>query len=67
MRVVIQRVKKAQVDIEGKTVGSIDQGLVVLLGIEMADSLEDVIWIVKKIYKIVFVTIGCASVGGHLH
>ena len=37
MRVVIQRVKKAQVAIEGKTVGSIDQGLVVLLGIEMAD------------------------------
>ena len=52
MRVVIQRVKKAQVDIEGKTVGSIDQGLVVLLGIEMADSLEDVIWIVKKITQL---------------
>lgn len=52
MRVVIQRVKKAQVDIEGKAVGSIDQGLVVLLGIEMADSLEDVIWIVKKITQL---------------
>ncbi len=52
MRVVIQRVKKAQVDIEGKTVGSIDQGLVVLLGIEMADSLEDVIWTVKKITQL---------------
>lgn len=52
MRVVIQRVKKAQVDIEGKTVGSIDQGLVVLLGIEMADSLEDVVWIVKKVTQL---------------
>ena len=52
MRVVIQRVKNAQVDIEGKTVGSIDQGLVVLLGIEMADSLEDVIWTVKKITQL---------------
>lgn len=52
MRVVIQRVKKAEVDVEGKTVGSIDQGLVVLLGIEMADSLEDVIWIVKKITQL---------------
>lgn len=52
MRVVIQRVKKAEVDVEGKIVGSIDQGLVVLLGIEMADSLEDVIWIVKKITQL---------------
>ena len=52
MRVVIQRVKNAQVDIENKTIGSIDQGLVVLLGIEMADSLEDVIWTVKKITQL---------------
>jgi|TARA_B110001452_G_scaffold99452_1_gene82482 D-aminoacyl-tRNA deacylase len=52
MRVVIQRVKNAQVDIENKTVGSIDQGLVVLLGIEMADTREDVIWIVKKITQL---------------
>ena len=52
MRVVIQRVKNAQVDIENKTVGSIDQGLVVLLGIEMADTREDVVWIVKKITQL---------------
>ena len=52
MRVVIQRVKNAQVDIENKTVGSIDQGLVVLLGIEMADKLEDIIWTVKKITQL---------------
>ena len=52
MRVVIQRVKNAQVAIENKTVGSIDQGLVVLLGIEMADTLEDVIWTVKKITQL---------------
>ena len=52
MRVVIQRVKNAQVDVENKTVGSIDQGLVVLLGIEMADTLEDVIWTVKKITQL---------------
>ena len=52
MRVVIQRVKNAQVDIENKTVGSIDQGLVVLLGIEMADTLEDLIWTVKKITQL---------------
>ena len=52
MRVVIQRVKNAQVDIENKTIGSIDQGLVVLLGIEMADTLEDVIWTVNKITQL---------------
>jgi D-tyrosyl-tRNA(Tyr) deacylase len=52
MRVVIQRVKNAQVAIANKTVGSIDQGLVVLLGIEMADTLEDVIWTVKKITQL---------------
>ena len=52
MRVVIQRVKNAQVAIENKTVGSIDQGLVVFLGIEMADTLEDVIWTVKKITQL---------------
>ena len=52
MRVVIQRVKNAQVDIENKTVGSIDQGLVVLLGIEMADTLDDLIWTVKKITQL---------------
>ena len=52
MRVVIQRVKNAQVAIENKTVGSIDQGLVVFLGIEMVDTLEDVIWTVKKITQL---------------
>ena len=52
MRVVIQRVKNSQVAIENKTVGSIDQGLVVFLGIEMADTLEDVIWTVKKITQL---------------
>lgn len=48
MRVVIQRVKNAKVEVDDKVVGSINQGLVVLLGIEMADTLEDVAWIVKK-------------------
>tara|TARA_B100000767_G_scaffold275765_1_gene315253 strand:+ start:8225 stop:8677 length:453 start_codon:yes stop_codon:yes gene_type:complete len=48
MRVVIQRVKNAKVEVIKKNVGSIKQGLVVLLGIEMADTIEDVNWIVKK-------------------
>ena len=48
MRVVIQRVRNAKVEVDNQVVGSINQGLVVLLGIEMADTLEDVIWMVKK-------------------
>jgi D-tyrosyl-tRNA(Tyr) deacylase len=48
MRVVIQRVKNAKVEVNQENVGSIKQGLVVLLGIEMADTIEDVNWIVKK-------------------
>ena len=41
MRVVIQRVTKASVTVEKKIVGLINQGLLVLLGIETEDSLED--------------------------
>lgn len=49
MRVIIQRVSKAKVQIEGKTVGSIDMGMLLLIGIEESDSVEDVDWICKKL------------------
>ena len=49
MRVVIQRVKNAKVEVNQETVGAINHGLVVLLGIEMVDTLEDVLWTVKKV------------------
>ena len=49
MRVVIQRVTKASVTVEKKIVGQINQGLLVLLGIETEDSLEDVDWLLNKI------------------
>ncbi|WP_242082514.1 D-aminoacyl-tRNA deacylase [Aestuariivivens sediminis] len=49
MRVVIQRVSKAGVTIKGKEVASIRHGLVILLGIENDDKLEDIIWLSKKI------------------
>tara|TARA_B110000858_G_scaffold26702_1_gene27871 strand:+ start:19 stop:471 length:453 start_codon:yes stop_codon:yes gene_type:complete len=52
MRVVIQRVKNAKVDVNQETVGAIKHGLVVLLGIEMADTLEDVLWTVKKVTQL---------------
>ena len=49
MRVVIQRVVNASVDINGKEKRSINQGLVVLLGIEDQDSLADIEWLTAKI------------------
>ena len=52
MRVIIQRVKNAKVDVNQETVGAIKHGLVVLLGIEMADTLEDVLWTVKKVTQL---------------
>ena len=51
MKVVIQRVNEASVSIEGKLVGSIQKGLLVLLGIETADTMEDVQWLSNKIVQ----------------
>ena len=45
---VIQRVSKANVRVDGKLVGSISKGLLVFLGITHDDQLEDVSWLVKK-------------------
>ena len=52
MRVVIQRVCEAQVTIDDKEKRGIPQGLVVLLGIEMADNKNDVEWLVNKIVNL---------------
>ena len=49
MRAVVQRVKSASVAIENEIVGSIDRGLVVLLGIETHDTLEDLEWLAGKL------------------
>lgn len=49
MRAVIQRVKEASVKVEGKITGQIGTGLLVLVGIEDADTLEDIEWLTKKI------------------
>jgi len=49
---VIQRVSSAEVSINKQTVGSINQGLLVLLGIGVADAEEDVDWLVRKILAI---------------
>lgn len=52
MRVVIQKVKTAEVKVEGKTISSIGKGLLILLGIENADTDDDIEWLVKKIIQL---------------
>lgn len=52
MRVVIQRVSKSEVVVEGKITASIGLGLLILLGIEEADTEVDIDWLVKKISQL---------------
>ncbi|MCX6272448.1 MAG: D-aminoacyl-tRNA deacylase [Bacteroidetes bacterium] len=52
MRVVIQRVTKASVNVGKRLTGKINIGLLVLLGIEETDDLTDVEWICAKIVKL---------------
>lgn len=49
MRTVIQRVQRASVTVNGSTVSSIGQGLLLLLGVETADTEEDVQWLSRKV------------------
>jgi len=49
VNVVIQRVSKASVTVEGKQISKIDQGLLILLGIAGEDTDNDIIWLTKKI------------------
>lgn len=49
MRVLVQRVSTAAVETEGREVSRINQGLLLLVGIEEADNLEDIKWLSKKI------------------
>lgn len=49
MRTVIQRVTHADVKVDGKVVGEIGKGLLVLVGIEDSDTAQDIEWLSKKI------------------
>ena len=49
MRIVLQRVKSARVDVAGETVGSIGIGLVILLGVTQADQPEDAEYLADKV------------------
>ena len=52
MRVVIQRVSRASVTIDGKVKDSIGEGLLVLAGFEDTDALEDINWISSKLVQL---------------
>ena len=52
MRVVIQKVTQASVSIENQIVGSIDKGLLVLVGIEDTDTNDDIAWLSAKIVNL---------------
>jgi len=52
MKAVIQRVSRASVTIDSKIEAEIQKGLLILLGIEDADSQEDIDWLVGKIINI---------------
>lgn len=49
MRTVIQRVRHASVTIDGVVKSKIDQGLLILVGVEDSDTQEDVNWLAQKI------------------
>ena len=52
MRTVIQRVTNASVTVESKVVAEIQKGLLVFVGIEEADTQEDLDWLVTKITQL---------------
>src|SRR5262245_49926790 len=49
MRAVVQRVSRAKVTVDGKTVGEIGRGLLVLLGIAPEDTIDQVRWLADKV------------------
>ncbi len=52
MRAVIQRVKSASVDVNYQKVGSIEQGLLIFLGITDGDTSAEIDWLVRKIINL---------------
>ncbi len=49
MRAVVQRVTYAKVTVEGSVISEIGKGLLILLGIENTDDIDDIDWLVRKI------------------
>ena len=73
MRLVIQRVKSAKVEVKEETVGEISHGLLVFVGVEEADEMEDVEWLSQKVANMrIFndeegnMNLGIKAVGGDI-
>jgi D-aminoacyl-tRNA deacylase len=49
VRIVVQRVRRASVDVEGEEVGSIGEGLLLLIGIEPSDTEQEIVRAVEKV------------------
>ena len=52
MKAVIQKVSKAETIIDGKSVSSINKGIVIFLGIAIDDNDNDINWLINKIIKL---------------
>lgn len=52
MRVVVQRVRNAKVEVDNKTIGSVGKGLLLLVGIHEDDTMEELEWICEKILNL---------------
>ena len=52
MRVLVQRVRQASVTVAQQVVGSIDAGLLLLVGVEDSDTAEDIGWLVRKVSQL---------------
>ena len=52
MRAVIQRVKRASVKVNDALIGEIDAGLLIFIGVEDSDSLDDLEWLTSKISRL---------------
>lgn len=52
MRIVIQRVSEASVSVAGENISKIEKGMLILLGIEDADTEEDIEWLCNKLSKL---------------
>lgn len=52
MRIILQRVKEAAVEIDNEIAGSINKGLLIYLGIEGNDQQEDIDWLLRKVLNL---------------
>lgn len=52
MRAIIQRVSRGSVTVDSEVISSIDNGLLLLLGIENEDAQEDIDWLIRKILNL---------------